>query len=218
MENNKHFYNLLIIDASGSMDSIRKATVGGINETIGTIRCVGRETGARQNLTMVTFCGCGVKTLVRNIDAAIMRPMTLADYIPCCMTPLYDAIGRACTDLKKQIGGDPEAVVSVTVITDGAENASSEWTHAAVKALIESLKAEGWMFAFIGANIDAAATSSDLGIDNALQFDASEDGTREMFEQEKKARKRWAKKRMEVEPGCAPCDVEAVNKCYFDEE
>ena len=41
----KKFFNLIVLDKSGSMMSIRDAAIAGVNETIGTIRRVKRESG-----------------------------------------------------------------------------------------------------------------------------------------------------------------------------
>lgn len=40
----------------------------------------------------------------------------------------------------------------VTIVTDGYENASKEYTGSAIKALVAELKNKGWVFAYIGAN------------------------------------------------------------------
>ena len=61
-------------------------------------------------------------------------------YNPCCGTPLYDAIGKTCMQLKEHIKDNPAANVVVTIITDGNENSSKEWTGLSVKKDIEDLK------------------------------------------------------------------------------
>ena len=60
-----------------------------------------------------------------------------------------------------------------------------------VKQLIESLKAEGWMFAYIGANQDVEKVSFSIAIDNTMEFNATEEDTREMFRRERESRSSW---------------------------
>lgn len=191
----KKFYNLIVLDKSGSMSSIAGQAIAGVNETLGTIRKARRDTGIDQEVTILPFCGCSMDYTVKDADIDSVTPVTVSDYIPCCTTPLLDAIGKGVTNLKSHIGGNPEAAVSVTIITDGYENASREWTYPAVKALIQSLRAEGWLFAFIGANIDVEKVSHDLAINNSFAFAATAEGTNAMFDKEKKSRANWYARR-----------------------
>ncbi|WP_197510642.1 hypothetical protein [Tessaracoccus coleopterorum] len=50
-------------------------------------------------------------------------------------------------------------------MTDGHENASKEWTHPAVKALIEQQEGSwSWTFSYLGANQDAIEVGASIGI------------------------------------------------------
>ncbi len=208
----KKFFNLIILDKSGSMMSIRDAAIAGVNETIGTIRSIKRETDCPQEVSILPFCGCSTDYMLENAEVDKAPVITADNYRPCCSTPLLDAIGKGCTRLKTHIGDTKDIAVSVTIITDGYENASKEWTYNSIKSLIESLKAEGWLFAFIGANIDVAKVSEQMAIDNAMAFSADEEGTRRMFEKERASRMRWSE-RVASAPDCAsPCEM---NEDYF---
>ena len=44
--------------------------------------------------------------------------------------------------------------VLATVITDGMENASEEYSGKTIKALVDRLREKGWTLAYIGANQD----------------------------------------------------------------
>ena len=59
----------------------------------------------------------------------------MEDYEPRCCTPLYDAMGFTLTTMRNHVKKQEDAVVVVTIITDGYENASKEYTGAAVKRL-----------------------------------------------------------------------------------
>lgn len=52
--------------------------------------------------------------------------------------------------------------------------------------MIKQLKEAGWNFNFIGANIDVEKVSRSMNIDNSMEFEQSCEGTRAMFEKEKK--------------------------------
>lgn len=93
------------------------------------------------------------------------------------MTALYDAIGRACTELGARLAARPEderpGTVIVAIMTDGQENHSREWMAAAVKARIKQQEETyGWQFLFMGAGADAYAEAAQVGInpDRAVQF------------------------------------------------
>lgn len=83
-------------------------------------------------------------------------------------TALYDAIGKTLTTIQEGLDNTPDnkkaGKVIVAIVTDGAENASKEYNHAMVKALIEEKKKQGWEFLFFGANIDAKSVGASLSI------------------------------------------------------
>lgn len=209
----KETFNLIILDKSGSMSSIREAAIAGVNETVGTIRKAGRENEIAQQVTISAFCSCGIDDLCLNEPAENVKTLTEKDYEPCCCTPLYDAIGTCCTRLKKHISKRDDVAVSVTIITDGYENSSLEWTAGSIKKLIESLKAEGWLFAYIGANQDVEKVSFSMSIDNAMEFQATEEGTKAMFQREQQARSSWVKKLKNVKKCCS-----IPTRSYFDDD
>ena len=206
--------NLIILDRSGSMGSIRRQTIDGVNETLGAIRSAQRTTGVPQTITLCSFCSCEMRDTYVDTPVDEARNFTPDDYVPCCCTPLYDAIGRCCTQLKTRIGADAATTaVSVTIITDGYENASREWTGASVASLIKSLQSEGWLFAYIGANQDTAQVSYNLNIKNHCSFEADAEGTEAMFAKERSSRMKWASK-----VSChMPCsDLSSINEEYFE--
>ncbi|MBR2084702.1 MAG: VWA domain-containing protein, partial [Muribaculaceae bacterium] len=87
-------YNVIILDKSGSMSSIARQAIDGVNETIGSIKSAQEKNPDQTHLvTLVAFCGCEMKTIYDNVPVAEATTLTDKDYRPCCMTPLYDAIG-----------------------------------------------------------------------------------------------------------------------------
>ena len=134
----RKIHNLIILARSGSMSSMQHEAVASVNETIGTIQSfIKNNPDSEQTISLVTFCGCSKEYLFDMADAKSVEKINEKDYNPCCCTPLYDTIGEACTRLHKAIDKEEDVAVSVTIITDGYENASREWNHQAVKSLIE---------------------------------------------------------------------------------
>lgn len=181
-KNRTKVYNVIILDKSGSMTSIARQAIDGVNETIASIRRSQENHPEQDNiLTLVAFCGCELKKIYEQCPIGEVKNITENDYKPCCMTPLYDAIGNTITTVHRLMENEKNAIASVTIITDGYENASKEFTHKAIKSLIEAYKSEGWLFAYIGADHDVEAVSFSLSIDNNMAFEKSKEGTRRMF-------------------------------------
>lgn len=72
--------------------------------------------------------------------------------------------------------------VIVTIITDGEENSSCEYTGASVCEIVKRLRAKGWTFVYIGANQDAVEVAKRMHIDNAMNFQATHEATRRMWD------------------------------------
>ena len=190
----KNIINLMILDASGSMESIYNQALSGVNETIQTIRMGKKEHPEfEQSLTLASFNSgknyLNVKYSVTPIDE--VKEIIKEDYIACGCTALYDAMGEMISELKRKV--TPEDRVLVTVITDGYENASIHWNGPQIKSLVEELRHEGWTFTYIGANQDVEAVAGSMGIRNTLSFDTTDEGTKEMFQKDIIARLRMVK-------------------------
>ena len=97
-------------------------------------------------------------------------------------------MGFTLTSMRKHVKTVDDAVVVVTIITDGLENASKEYTGAAVKKLVEQLKSEGWTFTYMGANQDSTEIAFNLSIRNSRNFDYSAHGTMEGMEKDTSTR------------------------------
>jgi Mg-chelatase subunit ChlD len=123
----KSVFNLIIVDESGSMSIIRKQAFSGMNETLQTVRQIQKKyPDTKQYVTLVTFDSDHTKWHYDNTPAEQTKNLDWKAYSPCAATPLYDAMGKAISKVNAQIEeGDN---VLVTVITDGEENSSEEWT------------------------------------------------------------------------------------------
>ncbi len=184
-------YNLIILDKSGSMSSIAKAAIAGFNETVGGIRSAQERFKDTQEhfVSLMIFCNCEKRLVYDKVPVAEVKELTSKDYRPCCCTPLYDAMGISINALFKDIKDKEDATAAVTVITDGLENASKEYSGKAIKALVEQMKEqEGWNFAYIGTNQDVEATAASLNIDNTMAFEDDDAGMRQAWEKERKSK------------------------------
>lgn len=176
-------YNLVILDKSGSMESIRREAIDGYNETLGTIRAAQLKHMDTQDhfVSLAAFCGCGIEMIYDRTPIQDADRLTPEKYNPCCQTPLFDAIGSTIQRLRHDIRDVEDAAVLVTIITDGYENASREWTGPAIKTLVDECKKDGWVFAFIGAGEDILRVASTISITNTLCWEKSHRGTETMF-------------------------------------
>lgn len=187
-------YNLIILDESGSMSGVRMQTISGCNETLNSIRNTAREQPEnKQIVSIFCFDNTDSRYIFQNVPVEEASDLTTADYSPNSCTPLYDAIGYTVTQLHKVIA-ESDSTALITIITDGYENASRRWNHHSVVELIESLKKKGWVFTFIGANIDVEQTARGLGINSFVEFEQSDLGMSEMFEQERRSRRAFSEK------------------------
>lgn len=185
-------HNLIIVDASGSMDSIYNQALAGINETIKTIKKVHKnDSHIDQYLTLLSFANGGEKLQYvyrnKNIEETIF--VTERDYQLRGRTALYDAIGESVTKLRKHVCKEDKALV--TIITDGHENDSKVWNGIQVKQLIDELRTNGWVFTYIGANQDVEEEARKMGVVNSMKFEATIEGTMKMFKREGRYRQRW---------------------------
>ena len=164
------------------MSSIYKETLQSMNEVLGGIRKNQEDHPDQQhNVTIVTFEGLGiggVKMRRDRVPVEKIKDFTEKDYRPGGCTPLYDAMGQTLNRLEGLVTAEDK--VMATIITDGYENASEEYSGKAVKSLVARLRDKGWVFAYIGANQDAVEVAKDLNISNALNFDTSPEGIVQM--------------------------------------
>src|SRR5246500_2365748 len=160
----------VILDKSGSMASKLKDVIEGFNAYLDGL--------AQEDKVEYLFSLSLFDTQVAYRDVAIplaqVRKLDKKSYQPGGNTALNDAIGIT---VRKIDADHPQVDKVVTVImTDGEENSSREWTHDAVKALIDDKEKDGnWTFVFLGAAPDAWDQGKSLGIAaaNVARYDAS---------------------------------------------
>lgn len=189
-------FNLIILDESGSMEAIKAATLSGFNEVVQTIQ------GASQlfpeqvhNVTLVTFNGLGISTRIDNQSADQLTLLTDELFRPTANTPLYDAMGRSLLRLEWLTEKETNYTVLVSVLTDGEENASREFTGPQIQALVTRLKQRNWSFTYMGANHAVQKMALSLSIEQSITFQTNEQDMKQLFEKERKGRTAFYDKR-----------------------
>ena len=185
-------HHLIVLDESGSMHCVTDQTISGCNETIQTVRQMAKNNPDTQrhyvSIYVFNSNGCG-RYLIEDMPIDRVKEITYREYSPNGCTALFDAVGHTLTELSKKLKDDSD-MAYVTIITDGMENDSKEFTLDQVRELIDALKTRGVVFSFIGANIDAASYSRLFHIDNYQQFEQDAEGTHRMWEEERRSKMR----------------------------
>ena len=192
-----------ILDRSGSMSSIANAAISGFNEFLhGQQHTVDdKQRCIEANLTLVLFDSEYLVVYERTpLQTAI--PLTSETYQPRGSTALLDAIGKTIDELGAKLAATAEVdrpvKVIVAILTDGEENASRDYTMSDVNQRItHQTNQYAWEFLFLGANQDAIATASRLGIaaHDAATFSADADdldAANKAFSKKISARRKFA--------------------------
>ena len=152
----------VILDCSGSMGSVHEPTIKGFNSFLLEQRQAKDGGRALMSLTQfddqyeVNFIGEPIEN-VPDLDTA--------SYVPRGSTALNDAIGRTIHELEAWTAARAwKERVLVLIITDGQENASREYSLAAIRALIERKENDGWNFVYMGANQDSFREGEDRNV------------------------------------------------------
>ena len=155
---------ICVLDRSGSMGGLASEVISNFNNFIKEQK----EVEGKAKLTLVLFDD-KYDVVYDEIDLQDARKLTSARYYARGMTAMNDAVGKILTEKQNK----KNAIVLIH--TDGHENASREFDTKTIKSLVKKLKKK-WEFIFVGANIDAKATSFDYGFTHTLQSNANDFG------------------------------------------
>lgn len=204
-------FNLIILDESGSMQSIKKEAIDSVSETVQTIRSAEKKNENQEHFVSLVTFNDDVKTVYDCVPAKEVKELTSETYHPDCCTALYDAMGMSLNVIRSKVGEDDR--VLVTVVTDGYENASREYNSKAIKSLVAELKGKGWVFAYIGANQDVEKVAASISITNTISFQTTSAGTQIMTDRVNRSRERLY---------CCMAkpdfSAEKANEHFFDDE
>lgn len=150
---NRHI--AFILDRSGSMQSVKGATISGFNEYVDNLKR--DDPDATFSLTLFDTGGIDTDKARKARDVAALDDKT---YKPRANTPLYDAVGQVVSESQD----NADTAYLVVILTDGQENSSREYDRKKLAALIKEKEATGrWTFVYLGSNQDAWAEAAAFG-------------------------------------------------------
>ena len=165
---------VVVLDRSGSMQSIREDSTGAYNSFIAEQQAQPGEA----NITLAIF-DHEYEILQDRANLKDAMLLNNENFVPRGWTALYDAIGNTINKFKKLRDEGKVDGVIFTILTDGEENRSTEFKLADIKSMIEIAEKEfGWQFVYLGANQDAFSVGATFGLAAAAcaTYDTNSDG------------------------------------------
>lgn len=163
---------VFILDRSGSMYSMKEEAIGGFNSFLKEQQGLPDEA----NLTLVLFDN-NYDLIYNGKNIKAVEPLNDNTYTLGGTTALLDAVGRTINDVGKRLTANvkcgscghetlkPKGKVLIAVLTDGLENASSDFKKSQINEMIDKQRKEfDWQFMFLAANQDAIAEGTGLGM------------------------------------------------------
>ena len=171
----------VILDRTGSMESIRDDTIGGFNAFL----THQKDESGQATLTLVQFDSQDPYEVIHRFKPIQDIPdLNRNTYVPRASTPLLDALGRGINDLEASLSKlkeeDQPSKVVVVVVTDGQENSSREFRKDQIEKMIkEKTEKDNWQFVFLSADLSAIREAVTLGMhaDAVLLFEKSGQGS-----------------------------------------
>jgi hypothetical protein len=167
-------HNLFILDRSGSMSSCWAETVSGLNENFNVTRKIQEKHPEQTNYSHFVIFDDEIDEVFVDKLPDEVRNLGPHDYSPRGSTALYDAVAQSVLRLEAKLEGRENTRILVTILTDGYENASTEFTtYGAVKEILKRLEAtKRWTFTFMGASDEIIAQAKAMGFSgsNALNY------------------------------------------------
>jgi hypothetical protein len=166
---------VVVLDKSSSMETVRDATINGVNEFLATQRKL-------PNAFVSLYQFSDTHQTVCEGRPAIDAPfLTRATYHPNGMTALWDAMALAADKMLARIDDDRRCILMV--VTDGEENASREFNAMQVRRRLDRLRLRGCEIIFLGSNQDAiiAAKKFNIPMRSAMTYSSNNVGTQSVF-------------------------------------
>jgi hypothetical protein len=143
------------------MEDCRDTAIDAFNEYVMGLR---RSDELDARVTLTIFDSKSIDTLQHAEPAKSFMELNRQNYVPRASTPLLDAIGHAVAEIDKVELRSGERV-GLVILTDGFENASKEHTKDTIRKLLTDRQDnKGWLVTFLGADIDAFAEASAIGV------------------------------------------------------
>lgn len=181
---------LVVLDRSSSMWNQRDATIAGLNKFLDEQRNLDLHIG------LIQFDSMSNPEITPTFEFQHAKNAPVigeADYMPRGSTPLLWAVTEAIARMEKALRPQDSPPL-IVVQTDGAENTSPpEITKEAVLAMTKAKEAEGWVFAFLGAGIDAWSSGGQMGVQrgSTISYVNSKSGTQSAWGATAAATQTW---------------------------
>lgn len=164
MKNDKTLICMLL-DRSGSMESCRSDVIGGFNLFVEEQK---KPHVGQKFLSLVQFDD-KYEPIYNMVPINEVKDLTYETFVPRGSTALLDAMKQFIDTVGVQLKNTPEEdrpeKVIFVIYTDGEENSSRQASYKDVETRITHQKdVYKWQFVFLGANQDAIATASKMGI------------------------------------------------------
>jgi uncharacterized protein YegL len=206
------FYCYLILDESGSMSNLTKDTIGGVNSFLDQQR----KDADGTKVTIVKFEGGNIRVPVQDADVSKLGQFT--DYQPCGGTNLLDAVGHTIEMVNTMLKGKKKAErpsVFIQIVTDGHENQSRKYQREEIKNMISQCTEADWVVTYIGANVDAFAEGTSLGISAQATASYKTESTMDSYAAVAASTTRMKSLRSS---GLAVSEIYSQNLAYSDDE
>lgn len=155
---NSKFKIVVILDESGSMESIRKNMLDSLNDLIKEQKQI-KERPA--TFTLIKF-NDKINRKYENFPMEEMNLLNLEDYMPRGSTSLYDAIGTTVNRFRN------ERDVLMVIVTDGQENSSKIYDKQFVSTkLDEKKKYNNWSYVYMSCDLQTFEQGTNIGLGNS---------------------------------------------------
>ncbi len=174
---------VVILDRSGSMETIRSDAIGGFNSFLEEQKKVPGDAC----LSLLTFNN-QYKFVLEAVPLGMVKNLDRETYVPGGTTALLDAVGYTIDKVGARLAAMAEAdrpnKVVVAILTDGLENSSTIFTRESIfDKITHQREVYKWDFIFLAANQDAIAVGTSYGIpkQETHSFVADADGTKAAY-------------------------------------
>lgn len=173
VQTNDDVHIVCVIDKSGSMRGKESDVIGGFNKFLAEQKAL----PGNAYLTMIQF-DHEYDVRFNRVPIQHVAELTKDTYKPRGNTALLDAIGRAINSVLWT-----DRKVQVLVITDGEENASTQYRKETITNLIKAKTEAGWSFVYLGAGVNSFRDATNIGFhqNNIVQYANTGAGTQAAY-------------------------------------
>lgn len=149
------FKIVIILDESGSMESVKNDMRNSINSLIKEQQQI---KGRPATFTLVKF-NDRINRVIKNKPLEQIRDVREDEYTPNGSTALYDCIGDTIEWFRN------EKDVLMVIVTDGQENASRSFTKTEINKMIEDKKRNNnWTYVYLSNDLNTSSQGDGIGV------------------------------------------------------